>query len=795
MSRKYLSLCILLLIPLICRGANGDKFTSNSTEGITISFTVYNESAKTAWVSVDAINTASEGVLTIPSITNGYTITGVYGNAFRNCNKLTTIAFPSTISSFKYYESSFNGCSANIVVDSENENYFSRNGALYQKYSSGCGLLFAGGSCTSFTIENDVTSIFNGAFYNSTHLKTITFEESSSAINLSSNNYNYYDPAFKNCPLTEAIINRVITTSSSINRPFKNNTTLEKVTLGSQINELKDYEFYGCTNLETITIQGNMFSIGYHVLDATAWYTNTPTEKGLKYLDNLAIAYDGTTADVVFKNTTSAVAMGLFINAKLGRVVLPSGITTIPKTMFACCTIEELVIPSNINRITYNSFYQGYSTITKIGTLTIEDSNSPLILESKYDATTAAFRKVEIGTVIIGRPLQTYRYSEGAQDYGYPFGETTINKAIITRDISTSEMFYNSKVKEVEFPTGMSSIADYTFYGCTTLNKVISKSNTPPTVSSNSFYNPYYKNATLYVPIGYKNNYSGADYWKDFNNIKYYNADEIIVPSYNICTYSSTNDLDFSGTSGLSAYVISEYNSTEGTLTLSPVTTVKAGEGLLLKGEAGEYVVPHTTTDATYTNYLVGVQTTTSVSPTNGDYTNFIIADGEHGVKFYALSQESNIISGDAYLPIPTADLPSNAIASGIGIIFGDEKQDKKCATPIIKVNSGLVNLSCETEGVTFKTSVTYNSNNENMVGNKLILSSNITCNLSVYATKEGYEDSDVATTEITLRVGAAGDANADGEVDIADAVHIVNFIVGKVNALSRVRKEKTESQ
>lgn len=115
---------------------------------------------------------------------------------------------------------------------------------------------------------------------------------------------------------------------------------------------------------------------------------------------------------------------------------------------------------------------------------------------------------------------------------------------------------------------------------------------------------------------------------------------------------------------------------------------------------------------------------------------------------------------------------------------------NKKCATPIIKVNSGLVNLSCETEGVTFKTSVTYNSNNENMVGNKLILSSNITCNLSVYATKEGYEDSDVATTEITLRVGAAGDVNADGEIDIADAVKIVNFIVGKVNALSRTREE-----
>lgn len=661
MGKKNLFFCLLLLLPLLSRGANGDKFTSNSTEGITISFTVYNESAKTAWVSVDAINTATEGSLTIPSVANGYTITGVYGNAFRNCNKLTTIAFPSTISNFQYYESSFNGCSANIVVDSENENYFSRNGALYQKYSSGCGLLFAGGSCTSFTVENDVTNIFNGAFYNSTHLGTIIFEESPNAVSLFSNNYNYYDPAFKNCPLTGAIINRVIaTSSSSVNRPFKNNTTLEEVTLGNQIDELKDYEFYGCTNLATITIQGNIYSIGYHVLDGTAWMTNTPVENGLKYLGNLAIAYDGTTIDVVFKNTTTCVAMGLFINATLGSITLPSGINTIPKTMFACCTIEELIIPANINRITYNSFYQGYSTITTIGTLIIEDSNNPLVLESKYDATTAAFRKVEIGTVFIGRPLQTYRYSGGTQEYGYPFGETTINKAIVMKDMSTSEMFYNSKVKEVEFPTDMSSIADYTFYGCTTLNKVTAKSNTPPTVTSNSFYNPYYKNATLYVPYGYKDNYSSADYWKDFNSIKYYNADEIIVPSFNICTYSSTYNLDFTNVEGLTAYVVSDFNANEGTLTLSPATTVQAGEGLLLKGETGDYIVPHTTTGASYTNYLVGVPTTTSVSPTDGDYTNFILADGTHGVNFYAISSTGNISGGKAYLQLPTSEISSS---------------------------------------------------------------------------------------------------------------------------------------
>ena len=225
------------------------------------------------------------------------------------------------------------------------------------------------------------------------------------------------------------------------------------------------------------------------------------------------------------------------------------------------------------------------------------------------------------------------------------------------KDMSTNQMFYNSKVNEVVFPDDMSSITDYTFYGCTTLKKVTVKSNVPPTVTSNSFNNPYYKSATLYVPLGYKNAYSNADYWKDFDKITYYNADELTVPSYKICTYSSSNDLDFSGVIGLSAYVISNFNSAEGALTLSPVTKVQAGEGLLLKGNTGEYVVPHTTTDATYTNYLVGVPTTTSVSPTDGTYTNFILANGLYGVNFYTLSTTGDIAGGKAYLKLPTASL------------------------------------------------------------------------------------------------------------------------------------------
>ena len=48
---------------------------------------------------------------------------------------------------------------------------------------------------------------------------------------------------------------------------------------------------------------------------------------------------------------------------------------------------------------------------------------------------------------------------------------------------------------------------------------------------------------------------------------------------------------------------------------------------------------------------------------------------------------------------------------------------------------------------------------------------------ISVYATKDGYENSEKATSEIDPQ-GLKGDVNQDGVVSISDAVGVVNIIL-----------------
>ena len=99
----------------------------------------------------------------------------------------------------------------------------------------------------------------------------------------------------------------------------------------------------------------------------------------------------------------------------------------------------------------------------------------------------------------------------------------------------------------------------------------------------------------------------------------------------------------------------------------------------------------------------------------------------------------------------------------------------QKCATPTISFVGGKLHFACETEGVTFHYSVTTPTFDDG-TGNDISLSSNYI--IKVYATKDDYVDSDVASTVINV-AGIKGDVNQDGKVSITDAVSVVNIILG----------------
>ena len=108
----------------------------------------------------------------------------------------------------------------------------------------------------------------------------------------------------------------------------------------------------------------------------------------------------------------------------------------------------------------------------------------------------------------------------------------------------------------------------------------------------------------------------------------------------------------------------------------------------------------------------------------------------------------------------------------------GDTPETQKCATPTISYENGKLTFDCETEGATCQYSIT-DTDIKAGSGNEVQLTT--TYKVTVYATKAGYENSDIVTQEINVSGGSTakkGDVNEDGQVNGTDIQEVINIIV-----------------
>ena len=96
----------------------------------------------------------------------------------------------------------------------------------------------------------------------------------------------------------------------------------------------------------------------------------------------------------------------------------------------------------------------------------------------------------------------------------------------------------------------------------------------------------------------------------------------------------------------------------------------------------------------------------------------------------------------------------------------------EKCSAPTIDMVKGELIFACETDGVKFHYDIK-SLDDKSGEGNNIKLTS--TYRISVYASKDGYDNSDVTTKDVQLLLY---DANGDGVLNAADIVAIANMIM-----------------
>jgi hypothetical protein len=133
-----------------------------------------------------------------------------------------------------------------VSVSNDNPVMASKDGVLFSKDMATLFVYPVASEAEKYDIPTNVTSIGDGAFFNSKNLKTI---------NITINVTTIGDSAFAGCSsLTEVVLPENVVTVGE--KAFADCSSLEKVVLGDSLETIASNAFARCNNLKTVFFQG-----------------------------------------------------------------------------------------------------------------------------------------------------------------------------------------------------------------------------------------------------------------------------------------------------------------------------------------------------------------------------------------------------------------------------------------------------------------------------------------------------------------------------------------------------------
>lgn len=373
---------------------------------------------------IDGKNAKGELVIPEKVVNKGvtYTVTSIYGWAFRSCTGLTSVTIPNTVTKISdlafsgagittifipasvthIFKDSFNGCCdlSKIVVDSMNIRYDSRENcnAIIERSTN---TLIAG--CKNSFVPNTVTSIGSGAFAYCKGLRSITIPHSITRI---------YSSAFE-----------------------------------------------GCEGLNSITIPNSVTEIGQSAFFGTGWYNQQPN--GILYLNGCCLGYkvDQPKGELKIRNNTRIIADNAFRGcSELTSIVFPSSLISIGMEAFEYCeSLTSVVIPNSVTSIGAYAF----QSCGKLASITIHNSVSS-IGSHAFSATGWVFQQQK-GVLYLDGCCLGY--------YGELKGELKIRND--TRIIAAGAFYECKGITSVTIPKSVTVINGNPFAECRSLSKII----------------------------------------------------------------------------------------------------------------------------------------------------------------------------------------------------------------------------------------------------------------------------------------------------------------------------------
>ncbi len=574
--------------------------------------------AKIATVTTCQNGKYSGPIVIPPAITisgTTYSVVGIEDNAFLSSYDVTSVIIPNSVTNIG-------------------------KGAFYN-----CGNL------TSVNIPNSVTSIGGSTFSNCWSLTSISIPNSVTGIG---------ESAFYGCSsLTSVIIPNSVTNIG--NYAFDECSSLTSVTIPNSVTSIGSCTFRRCRSLTSVTIPESVTIIGGYAFEDCSSLTSVTIPSSVYEIYDGAFSQCSSLTSIVLPNKVCYVGGQAFYGCTQLRSVTMEhdgyqgydggGIYIGSKSFANCSNLEEFTIHTYWREYyEIGGYYGPWQIAADVSSDAFENSFVEYatlhVPEAAIGLYSANATWSQFGTITsLGSASTYYRLfvdvnAKGQVVYGEGENAKTITGASQTFDVKEQE----------DIVLTLTAYEGYKL-GAVTVNGV----DKTAAVTSDGVLTITDVNGNQTVSV---------EFVLDGNSVA------VTIGELGAATFCCEEALDFSGTEEVKAYIVSAFHPATGKVTLTRITDVPAGTGIVLLGNEGTYDIPLGAGETYVVNMLVGVTADKVLNKTEGANSNFILANGENGVGFYAVKDGSTLAAGKAYLSLPTAVLPSSA--QSIGFRFDD---------------------------------------------------------------------------------------------------------------------------
>ena len=500
---------------------------------------------------------------------------------------------------------------------------------------------------------------------------------------------------------------------------FKSCKGLTSVTIGNSVKSIGSSAFYECRGLTSVTIPNSVTSIG-------------------------VLAFRGCTG--------------------LTSITIPNSVTSIESHTFNdCYGLTSVTIPNSVKSIGERAFYGCY------GLTSVTIGNSVTSIGSKAFESCNSLKKVIVPDIAAWCGIAFDGYDSNPLFYAkHLYSDVTneITNLIIPNSVTNigDDAFRGcSGLTSVTIPNSVTSIGDRTFYDCSGLTSVT----IPNSVTSIGIAT--FKSCSGLTSVTIPNSVTSI------GNSAFYGCSgltSVNIPN----SVTSIGTSVFCGCSSLTSITIPnsvtsiESHTFDGCSGLTSVTIPNSVTSI--RNDAFRYCSG--LTSVTIPNSVTSIQSYAFESCSRLTSVNIGNSVENIGAKAFAYCAELTDVYCyaesvpttqsdafvDSYIDYATLHVPAASVEqykatapwSNFGTIVATDgtipepPTPKKCATPTISYSKGELTFSCETEDAEFVSKIT-DADIKDYFTSSISLS--VTYNISVYATKADYENSD--TIQATL--------------------------------------------